>query len=179
MHAIDSLVFDCGRPPAVSEDDRAGGHEVQADGADGERGEHDGALGIYSEGGEGGVPSGRAHGTVDADEVVASWGEGGADDVEEGVPLGEDDGFAGRILFAGGVEDGEKRFDLGAGRFRVHVGGGGGRFSEMNCRTDEGVEVKGFRAAHGASMLGLDDTFDTFVAEGVGTGCYDRIVEGL
>lgn len=179
MHAIDSLIFDRGRPPAVSEDDRAGGHEVQADGADGEGGEHDGALGICFEGGEGGVPSGRAHGAVDADEVVASCGEGGADDVKEGGPLGEDDGFAGRILFAGGVEDGEKRFDLGAGRFRAHVGGGGGRFSKINCRTDEGVEVKRFGAAHGASMLGLDDTFNTFVAEGVGTGCNDWIMEGF
>ena len=44
---------------------------------------------------------------------------------------------------------------------------------------DEGVEVEGVGAAHGAAVLGFDDALDAFVAEAVGAGCDDGVVEGL
>ena len=103
MHAIDGLILDRRRPPAIGQDNLVGSDEVEADGADGQGGEQDGGVGGgFLEGGEGGVAGGGGEGAVDAGEGEGVGGEGRADDGEEGGPLGEDDGFCGGVLFVGG-----------------------------------------------------------------------------
>lgn len=128
------------------------GDEVQPDAADSERGEEDmwgllsGRCGGGRERGHSGVAGGRAHGAVDACEDHVARGEGGLDDVEEGGPLAEDDGFGARIFGMRGVEDVEEEIELATAAAIagfVAVGGieeGVGGFTEVDGGMDEGID---------------------------------------
>lgn len=70
------------------------------------------------EGVEGGVPCGRAHGAVDPREGIVVGAELVGDDVEEGGPLAEDDGFGARFAVRG-LEDAEQGFRFAAAGFHV------------------------------------------------------------
>lgn len=101
------------------------------------------------------------------------------DDVEEGGPLAEDDGFGARFAVRG-FEDAEERFGFTAARVRVEgeeVIVESAAFAEPGRGADQAVDFEGFGATHGAAVLGLDDAFDAFVSEDVRTGCYDWVVE--
>ena len=113
MYPIDGLIFNRRRPPAVGQDDDVGGHKVEADGANGEGGEHDCAGGVGFEGYEGGVALGCFHGAVDAGVVVIVLGELGGDDVEEGGPLAEDDNLGAWIAIRR-FQDTQQSLDFGA-----------------------------------------------------------------
>lgn len=175
MHAIDGLILDGGGPPRVREHDLVGGDEVEADAADGQAGEHDGAVRVGLEPGHGGVALGRVHLAVDAGEGVVLVCQLGLDDVEEGGPLAEDDGFDAGFV-ARGVKDAEEGLDLGAAGFDVDGGVIGG-FAEAGGGADEAVDFERFGATHWTAVLGLDDALDAFVAEHVGTRRDDGVVQ--
>ena len=165
MDAVDSLVLDRGGPPAVHEHDLVGRHEVEADGADAQAGEHDGAGGVGVEGAQGVVALGRGHGAVDAGVGVAVGLELALDDVEEGGPLAEEDRFRAGLA-ARGVQDGEQGLDLAAAGVEVD-GGGRGRFAQVGGRLHEHGVVAQVGAAHGAFVLEFDHARDAVAAEDV------------
>lgn len=175
MYPINSLIFNSWCPPRVCENDLISSHEVETDRADGEGGKEDGAGGVGVEGCEGGIAGGGAHGAVDSDEGVVVGRELGLDYVEEGGPLAEDDGFSTWFL-VGGSKDFEQGFDFAACGVGVNVWLIDG-FAQFDRRTDEGIEVERFGATHGAAMLGVYHALDTFIAEYVGAGGDDGVVE--
>lgn len=151
MHAVDSLILDGGRPPGVRQDDLVGRHEVQADGAHGQAGEHDGAFGIGLQRDEGGVARGRAHGAVDAGEGVVVRAQLVLDHVQEGGPLAKDDGF-GAWFAVRGFENAEERFGLAAACVHAQwecVTA----FAQSRRRPDQLLDLEWFRTTHGAAVL--------------------------
>lgn len=179
MHAIDRLVLNRRRPPAVRQDDHVGGNEVQADGAHGEGREHDCAFRVGLEGGHGGVALSCAHAAVNAGVVVSMEGELGGDDVEERGPLAENNDF--RAWFAvRGFKDAEQGFNLGAGgTVTVRLNRQVGAFTQLGSWLDEVARFQGFGTAHGAAVLGFNDALNAGMAKNMGASCDDRVVEGF
>ena len=185
MHAVDGLVFDGGGPPAVGQDDLVRGDEVEADSADTEAGEKDGAGWVRFEGVQGLVAAGRRHGAVDAGVLEAVEVELLLDDVEELGPLGVDDcfgraGVASGGFLARGFEDTEEGFDFAAADGAVDVCF---RFffcrccvAELGGRLYQASVVFELGAAHGTFVLGFDDAFDAVGAEDVSAVGDDGVV---
>ena len=92
----------------------------------------------------------------------------GFDEVEEGGPLAEDDGF-GPLCLALCCEDLDQGFDFAAGIVGVGVDSVGA-FAHFDGGRDQGGSVLNFGAAHGTFMLAFDDLFDARSVEGVCAG---------
>lgn len=179
MHPVNRLVLNRRRPPAVRQDDDVSGDEVEADGADGEGREHDGAVGVGFEGCHGGVALGCAHGAVDAGVVVSMEGELGGDDVEKGSPLAENNDFGARFAVRS-FQDTEQGFDFGAaGAITVGLGCQVSAFAQLGRWLNQIYHFQGFGAAHRAAVLGFDDALDAGVTKDMGAGCDDRVVKGF
>ncbi len=179
MHAINRLVLNRRRPPAVRQDDHVGGDEVQADGAHREGRKHDCAFGVGFEGCHGGVALGCAHGAVNAGVVVPMEGKLGGDDVEERGPLAENNDFSAWFAVRS-FKDAEQGFNLGAaGIVTVGLDRQIGAFTQLGRWLDEVYHFQGFGTAHGAAVLAFNDALDAGVAKDVGAGCDDRVVEGF
>lgn len=177
VHAVDGLVLDRGRPPRVRQHHLVGRHQVEPHAADGQAGEQDRALRVRGERGERGVALRGPHGAVDARDGVVPRRELRLDDVEEGGPLAEDDGF-GAGLAVRGLEDAEQGGDLAAAGVGVDVDGGErGGFAQAGGGAHQAVGAEGLGPAHGAAVLGFDDALDAFVPEHVRARGDDRVVQ--
>ena len=108
------------------------------------------------------------------------------DDVQEGGPLAEDDGFGARVFFRCGGEDGEEGFDFGGGCVLVHhvlpgvvSSGGRGGLAQLDGGRDQVGVVQGLGPAHRTAMLGLDHLLDALFPERVRAVGDDRVVQGF
>lgn len=184
VHPIHSLILDRGRPPAIRQNHLARGHEVQPHRTYRQRGEQDRAIRVVVQGSKGGVALRGFQGAVDPGDVCGC-GEGGPeaglDDVEEGGPLAEDDGFGARVFLGGGRQDGEEGFDFGGGCVLVHVfptsGGGGRGLAQLDGGGDQVGVLEGLGPAHRAAMLRLDHLLDALLPERVRAVGDDRVVQ--
>lgn len=177
MHTIDGLILDGGRPPRVSEHDLVSRYKIKPNAADGKASEYDGAVWIGLKGSHGRIALRGAHGAVNPDKGVILCSQLGLDDVEEGGPLAEYDGFG--VWFAvGGSEDAEEGFDFTAAGFNVDLGLTAG-FSKSGGWANEAFNFERLGATHGAAVLGVDDTLNAFIPEHMGTRSDHRVVQIL
>ena len=112
VHTIYGLILDRRSPPTIRKEDLVRTGEVQADGANAKRCQHDRGVVIVLKGMKRLISAARGHSTVDAAELVAFFLKAGLDEVKESRPLAEDY----RLIFPGlgRGEDGHHRFELAA-----------------------------------------------------------------